>query len=89
MWKWLTHPNIVPLLGITLSPLQLVSVWMPGGDLRGYIQKNPGVDRLELVCDPIIVPVSRSFPSPAARRRQRPLLPSLLQCDSWGPQGGM
>ena len=43
MWKHLTHPNIVPLLGVTVSPFQLISTWMSGGDLPGYIEKNPSV----------------------------------------------
>ena len=45
----MTHPNIVPLLGITLTPLQLISEWMPGGDLTGHIKDHPDVDRLGLV----------------------------------------
>lgn len=49
MWKRLEHPNIVPLLGVTVTPLQLVSAWMPGGELLGYIETNPSVDRLSLV----------------------------------------
>ena len=49
MWKHLTHPNIVPLLGVTITPYQLISTWMSGGDLPGYIEKNPNADRLKLV----------------------------------------
>ena len=49
VWKRLEHPNIVPFLGVTLAPLQLVSVWMPGGELSEYIDKHPSVDRLSLV----------------------------------------
>jgi len=49
MWKRLTHPNIVPLLGITLAPPQLVSEWVPGGTLLNYIGAHPDADRLELV----------------------------------------
>jgi len=49
VWKRLEHPNIVPLLGVTTAPLQLVSVWMPGGELLGYIERNPSIDRLSLV----------------------------------------
>ena len=49
MWKRLTHPNILPLLGITVTPFQLVSDWMSGGDLPGYIKNHPDADRLELV----------------------------------------
>ena len=49
MWKRLNHPNIVPLLGITVSPFQLVSDWMSGGDLPEYLEKHSDADRLGLV----------------------------------------
>ena len=45
MWKRLEHRNIVPLLGITPTPLQLISEWMPGGDLVEYTNKFPGATR--------------------------------------------
>ena len=60
MWKHLMHPNILPLLGVTLTPFQLVSTWMPGGDLPGYIKKNPDVDRIRLVGAPPIIFILRS-----------------------------
>ena len=62
MWKRLNHKNIVPLLGITTSPLQLVSEWMPGGHLTEYIGNHPNANRLHLVgvspfvFDPILTP---------------------------------
>ena len=49
MWKRLTHPNIVPLLGVTITPLQLVSGRMSGGTLPQYIKKQPDADRLVFV----------------------------------------
>ena len=49
MWKRLDHPNIVAFKGITLNPLQLVSEWMPGGELRNYIKQNPDTIRINLV----------------------------------------
>ena len=49
MWRRLDHPNIVPFLGVTLTPLQSVSAWMSGGELLEYIDANPSVDRLSLV----------------------------------------
>ena len=57
MWKRLTHPNILPLLGVTLTPLQLISDWMPGGDLPGYIEKQSRADRLRLVgvCPALVI----------------------------------
>ena len=56
MWKHLRHPNILSLRGVTMTPkFQLVSDWMSGGDLPGYIEKNPNADRLKLVGIPLIV----------------------------------
>jgi len=57
MWKHLTHRNIVPLLGVTISPFQLVSDWMPGGHLPDYIRMNPDADRLGLVGVPAAMPI--------------------------------
>ena len=55
MWKHLAHPNIVPFFGITPTPLQLVSEWIPNGDLTEYIKNHSGADRLSLVGIPSIV----------------------------------
>ena len=63
MWKRLTHPNIVPLLGITLNPLQLISAWMPGGELREYVTHHPSTDRLRLVSIPLFCIELRLRPS--------------------------
>ena len=49
MWKGLRHRNIVSLIGVTTRPLQLVSEWMPNGNLREYLNKNPGAGRIGLV----------------------------------------
>lgn len=49
MWKHAKHKNIVPLFGITVKPLQLVSEWMPNGNLTEYIGNNPDASRLDLV----------------------------------------
>jgi len=68
MWKQLKHPNIVPLLGVTVDPFQLISNWMLGGDLPGYIKKNPNVDRLGLVRIPPAVFIQRLLLLPAIRR---------------------
>ena len=58
IWKNLSHPNILPFLGATIDPLQLVSEWMPGGTLPQYIKNNPDADRLELVS----ISLDASFP---------------------------
>jgi len=49
MWKHLRHRNIVPFLGATLDPLQLVSAWMPARGLTEYVTAHPESDRLGLV----------------------------------------
>lgn len=49
VWKHLVHPNIVPFKGLTLDPFQLVSEWMPNGELRHYVKNNPDIDLLSLV----------------------------------------
>ena len=65
MWKRLEHQNIVPLIGITSTPLRLVSEWMSGGDLMEYINEHPDTDRLGLVgaptvvLDPMLTPATR------------------------------
>ena len=64
-WKHLTHPNIVPLLGVTINPPQLVSDWMHGGDLTEYIMSHPDADRLSLVRVPSIVLYGTLTCSPA------------------------
>ena len=49
MLKNLEHPNILPILGATISPSQLVSALMPAGDLSKYLPKNPDTNRIGLV----------------------------------------
>ena len=53
MWKRLMHPNVLPLLGVTINPTQLISNWMSGGDLPGYIKRQSDADRLGLVGIPL------------------------------------
>ena len=54
MWKYLEHPNVISLLGVTITPPQLISNWMSGGDLLQYTKEHPGADRLSLVGVPAI-----------------------------------
>ena len=68
MSKHLAHPNIVSLLGATIDPLELISDWMPGGDLPGYIAKHPDTNRLFLV----------RFPFHRTARRTNPLVSYLM-----------
>ena len=56
MWKGLKHPNILPLLGATVSPPQLVSVLMTAGNLSKYIAENPDANRVGLVSANLVAP---------------------------------
>ena len=78
MWKHLKHPNILPLLGATIFPRQLISGWVPGGDLSKYIEENPAADPLGLVCAFLAIDIPLSPRSLAIRRREGPRLPSLV-----------
>ena len=51
-WKTLRHPNILPLLGATMSMNQfvMVSEWMVNGNINEFVKANPDADRLGLVC---------------------------------------
>jgi len=65
MWKRLTHQNLLPLLGVTIAPLQLISNWMSGGDLPEYIEKHSNADRPALVGVFSVVFIQHLLPSPA------------------------
>ena len=63
IWGCLNHPNIVPFKGVTLDPPQLVSEWMPGGELRKYVRNNAHADPVDLVGQfPPLFRTSPNFP---------------------------
>ena len=67
MWKSLKHPNILPLLGAMISPPQLVSAFMPAGDLSKYLTKNPDTNQIGLVgVDLVALPVIALSPQQLA-----------------------
>ena len=53
IWKRLSHPNILPLLGVSVSKnpqyFRIISEWMPNGNVIEYIRSNPEANRLRLV----------------------------------------
>ena len=63
-----TPPHILPLLGTIINPSQLVSNWMSGGDLPGYIKETPEAGRLRLVGIRPVMFFPRLLPSPVIRR---------------------
>ena len=50
-WKHLRHPNILPLLGVTLNEhrFAMVSEWMENGNINQFIEKDREVNRADLV----------------------------------------
>jgi hypothetical protein len=51
MWGTLRHPNVLPLLGVTMSDNQFatVSEWMVNGNVNEYVKVHRDVNRFELV----------------------------------------
>jgi len=53
VWKRLSHPNILPLLGVSMSKspqyFRIISEWMQNGNVTEYIGSNPEANRLRLV----------------------------------------
>jgi len=51
-WKHLRHPNILPLLGVTINEhrFAMVSEWMENGNINEFVGKDRHVNRTELVC---------------------------------------
>ena len=49
-WRALCHPNVLPLLGVTLGErFEMVSEWMENGNITEFIKTNRDVNRLRLV----------------------------------------
>ncbi|KAF9789495.1 kinase-like domain-containing protein, partial [Thelephora terrestris] len=57
VWKRLLHPNVLPLLGVTMvntpeSPLfAMASKWMENGNINDFIRRRQDVNRFELLKD--------------------------------------
>ena len=56
IWKTLHHPNVLPLLGVTMTIAEnrfaMVSEWIENGNINQFLKAHPDVDRVELVCFP-------------------------------------
>ncbi|KAF9785170.1 kinase-like domain-containing protein [Thelephora terrestris] len=52
-WRTLRHPNVLPLIGVTMSEAQfaMVSEWMSNGNINEFVKANPGENRLKLLED--------------------------------------
>ena len=65
VWKCLNHPNVVPFRGVTFEPLQLISEWMPGGELQEYIKNNRNTSLISLVGPSPFTPTQYFIPLPS------------------------
>ncbi|KAF9643689.1 kinase-like protein, partial [Thelephora ganbajun] len=52
-WKHFRHPNILPLLGVTVSGTRLlmVSEWMENGNINEFVQRDRSTNRTALLVD--------------------------------------
>ena len=50
-WNSLRHPNVLPLLGVTMTENRfvMVSEWMVKGNINDFVKADRNADRLELV----------------------------------------
>ena len=50
-WKFLKHRNIVPFIGVALTPplFSIISEWMVNGDIMCFTRTHPEYNRLDLV----------------------------------------
>ena len=50
-WGALRHPNVLPLLGVTMTEtlFAMVSEWMVKGDINEFVKSDANADRLRLV----------------------------------------
>ena len=50
-WKSLRHPNVLPLIGVTMTGIHfaMVSERMANGNVNEFVKTRPDADRLELV----------------------------------------
>jgi len=53
IWRHLQHPNILPLIGVMITPEQysLISDWMDDGTINAFTEMNPDANRIDLLID--------------------------------------
>ena len=51
VWKRLSHPNVLPVLGVSpkLFPLCVITEWMIDGNILDFASTYPKANRLRLV----------------------------------------
>lgn len=50
-WAKLQHPNVIPLLGLSLfrNQISMISEWMENGNLMSFLELHPDAERLGFV----------------------------------------
>ena len=69
IWKRLSNPNILPLIGAYMHgpELVMVSEWMDNGNVKKYLQRNSHANKPSLVrAPPTLDRISASFDSYAS-----------------------
>ena len=93
-WSTLRHPNVLSLLGVTMTEgrLVMVSEWMVKGNINEFVKADPKADRLKLVCfcpRSLFSLVTDDYAIAVAWRRHRGIdLHAWRGCDPWGSQRG-
>ena len=51
MWMTLRHPNVLPLLGVTMDDhyFAMASEWMTNGNINEFVKTRRDTNRFELV----------------------------------------
>lgn len=51
IWKTLQHPNVLPLVGVTMDEARfaMVAEWMENGNINEFVKANPYTNRFELL----------------------------------------
>ena len=51
LWRYLQHPNVLPLLGVKSGDYQfsMVCEWMDNGNINEFVKNYDGVNRAQLV----------------------------------------
>ena len=50
-WKTLSHPNVLPLLGVIMieNHFAMVSEWMTNGSINEFVRANKDINQFKLV----------------------------------------
>ena len=46
-WRTLRHPNVLPLIGVTMTEIQfaMISDWMRNGNINEFVKTNSEADK--------------------------------------------